>query len=85
VGGAQSFSVAQPSFSGAILGHMKVEDIAEAVAKLPPDQLSRFRRCSPHSKRAAITLRSSTLLRLNSVASLAERLLNEKSARRNRE
>jgi hypothetical protein len=24
--------------------HMKVEEIAEAVAKLPPDQLARFRR-----------------------------------------
>ena len=42
--GAQSLSVAQPSLSGAILGHMKVEEIAEAVAKLPPDQLARFRR-----------------------------------------
>ena len=29
---------------GAILGHMKVEEIAEAVAKLPPDELARFRR-----------------------------------------
>jgi hypothetical protein len=29
----------------AILRHMKkVEEIAEAVAKLPPDQLARFRR-----------------------------------------
>jgi hypothetical protein len=36
--------VAQPSLSGAILRHMKVEEIAEAVAKLPPDQLARFRR-----------------------------------------
>lgn len=27
-----------------ILRHMKVEEIAEAVAKLPPDQLARFRR-----------------------------------------
>ena len=26
------------------LRHMKVEEIAEAVAKLPPDQLARFRR-----------------------------------------
>jgi hypothetical protein len=42
--GAQFFSVAQPSLSGAILRHMKVEEIAEAVAKLPPDQLARFRR-----------------------------------------
>jgi hypothetical protein len=29
---------------GAILRHMKVEEIAEVVAKLPPDQLARFRR-----------------------------------------
>jgi hypothetical protein len=42
--GAQSLSVVQPSLSGAILRHMKVEEIAEAVAKLPPDQLARFRR-----------------------------------------
>ena len=28
----------------AILREMKVEEIAEAVAKLPPDQLARFRR-----------------------------------------
>ena len=42
--GAQSLSVAQRSLSGAILRHMKVEEIAEAVAKLPPDQLARFRR-----------------------------------------
>jgi len=28
----------------AIFDHMKVEDIAEAVAKLPPDELARFRR-----------------------------------------
>ena len=30
--------------SGPIVSHMKVEEIAEAVAKLPPDQLARFRR-----------------------------------------
>jgi hypothetical protein len=36
--------VAQPSLRGAILCRMKVEEIAEAVAKLPPDQLARFRR-----------------------------------------
>ena len=29
---------------GYILRHMKVEEIAEAVAKLPPDQFARFRR-----------------------------------------
>jgi|SRR5271165_256881 len=42
--GAKSLPVAQPNLSGAILHHMKVEEIAEAVAKLPPDQLARFRR-----------------------------------------
>ena len=30
--------------SGPIVRHMKVEEIAEAVVKLPPDQLARFRR-----------------------------------------
>ena len=51
---------------------MKVEDIAEAVAKLPPDQLARFRRWFTAFEAAApITLRSSTLLPLNSVASPA--------------
>jgi hypothetical protein len=29
---------------GAIMRRMKVEEIAEAIAKLPPDQLARFRR-----------------------------------------
>jgi hypothetical protein len=38
VGGDQS------SPAGAILRPMKVEEIAEVVAKLPPDQLARFRR-----------------------------------------
>jgi len=39
------YSVTQPSpCACAILRHMKVEEIAEAVAKLPPDQLARFRR-----------------------------------------
>ena len=37
-------SVAQRSPGGAIMRCMKVEEIAEAVAKLPPDQLARFRR-----------------------------------------
>jgi len=37
-------SVAQSSLSIARLRHMKVEEIAEAIAKLPPDQLARFRR-----------------------------------------
>ena len=40
----QSPSGAQPSPGGAILRHMKVEEIAEAIAKLPQDQLARFRR-----------------------------------------
>jgi hypothetical protein len=44
VGGDQSLSVAEPSPAGAILRPMKVEEIAEVVAKLPPDQLARFRR-----------------------------------------
>jgi hypothetical protein len=30
--------------AGAILRRMKIEEIAEAVANLPPDQLARFRR-----------------------------------------
>jgi hypothetical protein len=34
----------KPEPTPAILRHMKVEEIAEAVAKLPPDQLARFRR-----------------------------------------
>ena len=34
----------EPSPAGAILHPMKVEEIAEVVAKLPPDQLARFRR-----------------------------------------
>ena len=36
--------MAQPRPRGAILPRMKVEEIAEAIAKLPPDQLARFRR-----------------------------------------
>src|SRR5580700_10289342 len=37
-------SSAQSNLSRAILCRMKVEDIAEAVARLPPDELARFRR-----------------------------------------
>jgi hypothetical protein len=40
----EAHSAAQPSRGGAILRHMKVEEIAEAIVKLPPDQLARFRR-----------------------------------------
>jgi hypothetical protein len=39
-----SLSVAELSPAGAILHPMKVEEIAEVVAKLPPDQLARFHR-----------------------------------------
>jgi hypothetical protein len=56
---------------------MKVEEIAEAVAKLPLDQLARFRRWfTAFEAGAPITPRNSTLLRLNSAASPAARLLN---------
>ena len=34
----------KPSANGAIVRCMKVEEIAEAIAKLPPDQFVRFRR-----------------------------------------
>ena len=37
-------SATQRNPGGAILRDMKVEEIAEVVAKLPPDQLARFRR-----------------------------------------
>ena len=33
-----------PTLGSAIIRCMKVEEIAEAIAKLPPDQLARFRR-----------------------------------------
>ena len=33
-----------PAFITYILRRMKVEEIAEAIVKLPPDQLARFRR-----------------------------------------
>ena len=55
--GAAFASATQPSPGGAILRHMKVEEIAAAVAKLPPDQLARFRplvhriRGGPHRPR----------------------------------
>jgi hypothetical protein len=55
---------------------MKVEEIAEAIANLPPDQLARFRRWfTAFEAGAPITPRSSTPLRLNLVASPAARLL----------
>jgi hypothetical protein len=41
---ARDICFAFPTGTGAILRHMKVEEIAEAIAKLPPDQLARFRR-----------------------------------------
>ena len=68
-------------FSGRLwatfIRRMKVEEIAEAVVKLPPDQLARFRRWFTAFEAAVpITPRSSTPLRLNSAASSAARLLN---------
>jgi hypothetical protein len=42
--GPSGLALAQSNLSSAILCHMKVEEIAEAVAKLPPDELARFRR-----------------------------------------
>ena len=75
--GAAFASATQPSPGGAILRHMKVEEIAEVVAKLPPDQLARFRRWFMHSRQATPTTpRNSTPLRPNLVASPAARLLN---------
>ena len=40
--GAQSVSAAQPGLRVLYCDHMKVEEIAEVVVKLPPDQLARF-------------------------------------------
>jgi hypothetical protein len=56
---------------------MKVEEIAEAVAKLPPDQLARFRRWFTAFEAAVpTTSRSSTPLRPNLAASPPMRFLN---------
>jgi hypothetical protein len=41
---AQTKSPPRGGLDGAIMRRMKVEEIAEAIAKLPPDQLARFRR-----------------------------------------
>jgi hypothetical protein len=56
---------------------MKVEEIAEAVTKLPPDQLARFRRWFTAFE-AGRTNHAEELdsSRLNSAASPAARLLN---------
>src|SRR5262249_41865979 len=63
----------------------KVEEIAEAVAKLPLDQLARFRRWfTAFEAGASITPRDSTLLRLNPAPPPAPRFLNLKSAARKR-
>ena len=43
-GGRQSLSVLNEASMVIHCSNMKVEEIAEAVAKLPPDQLARFRR-----------------------------------------
>ena len=56
---------------------MKVEEIAEAIAKLPPDQLTRFRRrLIAFEAGRTDHARSSTPLRPNLAASPAARLLN---------
>ncbi len=46
----------QRSPGDAILCHMKVEEIAEAVAKLPPDQLARFAAGDVQAQGRPITL-----------------------------
>ena len=48
----RAHSAAQPSRGGAILRHMKVEEIAEAIVKLPPDQLARSRPAAPTTPRS---------------------------------
>jgi hypothetical protein len=51
---------------------MKVDEVAEAIAKLPPDQLARFRRWfAAFEAGRSDHARSSTPLRLNSAALLA--------------
>ena len=81
------FSVSQPTPEHATLRHMKVEEIAEAIAKLPPDQFAPLPplvhriRGGPHRPRRG----SSTPRRPNLAASPVVRLLNSKSVRRNRE
>src|SRR5829696_3127558 len=42
--GPELSAAAPPASKAAIFDRMKVEDIAEALAKLPPDELARFRR-----------------------------------------
>jgi hypothetical protein len=42
--GSEPSAAGRPGQKAAIFDYMKVEDIAEAVAKLPPDELARFRR-----------------------------------------
>ena len=56
---------------------MKVEEIAEAIAKLPPDQLARFRRWfTAFEAGRGDHAKGSTPPRPNLAASLAARLLN---------
>jgi len=55
---------------------MKVEKTPKRAAKLPPINIARFRRGSTHSSGPHQSRQSSTLLRLNSVASPAARLMN---------
>ena len=56
---------------------MKVEEIAEAIAKLPPDQLARFRRWfTAFEAGRADHAKELTLPRPNLAASPVARLLN---------
>ena len=73
----QSTSPIQPTPGGAILRYMKVEEIAEAIAKLPPDQLARFRRWfTAFEAGRADHVDDSTPQRPNLAASPAARSLN---------
>ena len=74
----QSPFSAQPNPGGALLRHMKVEEIAEAIAKLAPDQLARFRRSFTafEAGRANHAEELELPLRPNLAASPAARLLN---------
>jgi hypothetical protein len=61
----------------AILRHMKkVEEIAEAVAKLPPDQLARFRRWFTAFEAGRTNHAEELDSTASKFASLAARLLN---------
>ena len=60
---------------------MKVEEIAEAIAKLPPDQLARFRRRSIPIMRASDELLSGTEIQELGTSSCATSAIRPKSDR----